>query len=117
MTSCSTAKTAGASPPSHSSRQVETSGTGEAWKVKETLMPKLPPPPPRQAQNRSGFRWASQVTSSPSAVTSVVRTSASAVSPSRREVAADPPPSARPAMPTDAPLPSANAIPCGSIAA
>ncbi len=117
MTSWSTANTLCACAPSHSSRKVEASATGEAWKVNEVLMPKLPPPPPRQAQNRSGFRWASQVSSCPSAVTRVVLTRASAVSPSLREVAAEPPPRASPAMPTDAPLPSANAIPCGAIAA
>src|SRR5580704_10105156 len=37
--------------------------------VNEVTTPKLPPPPPRQAQNRSEFWLASQVRTCPSAVT------------------------------------------------
>jgi hypothetical protein len=43
--------------------------TGKLSKVNETLTPKVPPPPPRHAQNRSGFWSLLQTTSSPAAVT------------------------------------------------
>ena len=43
--------------------------TGRVRKVNEVTTPKLPPPPPRQAQNRSGFWVESHVLTWPSAVT------------------------------------------------
>src|ERR1700750_812828 len=43
--------------------------TGWVPKVNEVTTPKLPPPPPRQAQNRSEFWFALHVRTWPSAVT------------------------------------------------
>jgi len=45
------------------------SPAGWVPKVKEVTTPKLPPPPPRQAQNRSEFWLELQVLTWPSAVT------------------------------------------------
>jgi hypothetical protein len=42
---------------------------GWVLKVNEVTTPKLPPPPPRQAQNRSGLVLALAVLTWPSAVT------------------------------------------------
>ena len=69
------------------------------WKL--VTMPKLPPPPPRQAQYRSGFVSASAVTSRPSAVTIRRDATLSHVSPKRRPARPMPPPSACPPIPTE----------------
>ncbi len=61
-------------------------------------MPKLPPPP-RIAQNRSGFSSALARTSFPSAVTTSADRRLSAVSPYLRLIQPNPPPSVRPAIP------------------
>jgi hypothetical protein len=57
--------------------------------VKDVLTPKLPPPPPRHAQNRSAFSEAEHVTVVPSARTTSVLTSESQVRPNARDTAAD----------------------------
>ena len=54
---------------------------GWVVKVNEVATPKLPPPPPRQAQNRSGSRSESQVRIWPSAVTTWAWVRLSLVSP------------------------------------
>ena len=61
-------------------------------------MPKLPPPP-RSAQNRSGFSRSLARRNSPSAVTTSAETRLSKVRPNLRLVQPKPPPSVRPAMP------------------
>ncbi|WP_459979620.1 hypothetical protein, partial [Mycobacterium avium] len=52
--------------------------------VIDLVTPKLPPPPPRNAQNRSGLSLADAVTTSPLGSTTVADCSASQVSPPRR---------------------------------
>src|SRR3954471_4631666 len=62
------------------------------------MMPKLPPPP-RIAQNRSGFSASLARTRCPSAVTISALIRLSAVSPNLRLIQPKPPPSVNPAMP------------------
>src|SRR5487761_50227 len=66
----------------------------------DVATPKLPPPPPRHAQNRSLSRPASQSRVAPSAVTTWTDSRLSQVRPYARETTPIPPPSARPAIPT-----------------
>src|SRR5271154_3954166 len=54
---------------------------GWVVKVNEVATPKLPPPPPRQAQNRSGLVFALAVRIWPSAVTICMDVTLSRVSP------------------------------------
>ena len=68
----------------------------DIFRRKSVTIPKLRPPPPRQAQNRSAFCFSSQVSSFPSAVTIRSDSTASEVVPSFREARPTPPPSARP---------------------
>ncbi len=63
-------------------------------------IPKLPPPPPRQAQNRPGLLSASAVRTLPSAVTIWTARMLSQVIPNARPVSPIPPPSANPPRPT-----------------
>jgi hypothetical protein len=74
-----------------------------AWVLswKPVTMPKLPPPPPRQAQYRSALVLASQRSSFPLAVTIRSAVTLSHVSPKRRPARPMPPPSAWPPIPTD----------------
>src|ERR1700690_125733 len=76
--------------------------SGAEWvrNVNEVATPKLPPPPPRQAQKRSLSWLASQSRIWPSAVTTCTDSMLSQVSPYARETTPTPPPSARPAIPT-----------------
>src|SRR5438128_2244850 len=53
--------------------KVATVETGLGLNRNEVAIPKLPPPPPRQAQNRSAFSAAEQTRALPSAVTIVSR--------------------------------------------
>lgn len=69
-------------------------------KVSDVVTPKLPPPPPRNPQNRSGFSVVDAVTAVPPGSTTVADTSWSDSNPPRREEAPNPPPSAWPATPT-----------------
>ena len=57
------------------------SPAGWVVKVNELTTPKLPPPPPRQAQNRSALELALQVLTWPSAVTICMDCTLSLVSP------------------------------------
>ena len=77
-----------------------TSCVGWVRKVNDTATPKLPPPPPREAQYRSGWCLASQVNTLPSAVTIWSDSSASQVRPYLRATTPMPPPRVSPAMPT-----------------
>ena len=52
---CQDFKACGITAQSHSSARVVMRCSGWVWKRKVVAMPKLPPPPPRQAQNRSGM--------------------------------------------------------------
>jgi hypothetical protein len=79
---------------------VVTLKTGYVMNTRSVTIPKLPPPPPRQAQKRSAFSSSLQVRRRPSAVTSVSSWSASQVRPCLREMNPTPPPSVMPAMPT-----------------
>src|ERR1700688_3945994 len=73
-----------------------------AWvaKVKAVTTPKLPPPPPRQAQYRSGLVAGSATTTLPSAVTIRGAGILSRVAPFSGAANPTPPPSASPATPT-----------------
>src|SRR5260221_14670976 len=68
--------------------------------VNAVARPKLPPPPPRQAQNRSLLVDALQLRTVPSAVTICTDSRASLVSPKARPSTPPPPPRVRPATPT-----------------
>ncbi len=82
--------------------------------VNAVAMPKLPPPPPRQAQNRSLLLDALQVRTVPSAVTICTASRASLVSPKARPSTPTPPPRARPAIPTVGHDPPGTARPCAA---
>src|SRR5580698_6232199 len=62
-----------------------TSPAGNVAKVSEVVAPKLPPPPPRNAQNRSGCESADAVTAWPPGSTTVADRNASDISPACRE--------------------------------
>ena len=85
--------------------------TGYSLNVKDVATPKLPPPPPLQAQNSSGRVRASQVTVCPEAVTSSAAMSWSEVSPNFRELRPTPPPNVSPATPTVGQDPAGMATP------
>ncbi len=68
---------------------------------KLVTMPKLPPPPPWHAQNRSSSESAVTRWTRPSAVTIVTASMLSVMRPQRRPASPWPPPSARPATPTE----------------
>src|SRR5262245_45832702 len=84
----------------HVSTKYDACVTGWTRKRKLVTTPKLPPPPPRQAQYRSAWRDRSHVRTRPSAVTIVSARTLSAVVPSLREAKPTPPPSASPPTPT-----------------
>ncbi|CKR66233.1 Uncharacterised protein [Mycobacterium tuberculosis] len=73
---------------------------GNVAKVSEVVTPKLPPPPPRNAQNRSGWSVADAVTAWPLGSTTDADVNWSQSRPACRELAPSPPPSACPATPT-----------------
>ena len=68
--------------------------------VNEVATPKLPPPPPREAQYRSLSRAWSQSRIRPSAVTICTESRLSQVRPKARDTTPMPPPSVSPAIPT-----------------
>src|SRR5271154_6694044 len=81
------------------------SPVGNVAKVSEVVAPKFPPPPPRNAQNRSGWELADAVTVWPPGSTTVADRNASDISPACREWAPSPPPRAWPAAPTAGQVP------------
>src|SRR6185312_11985350 len=72
--------------------QTARSCAGCVLNLKDVVMPKLPPPPPRNAQNRSGSLFASQVRILPSVVTTWADTRLSQVRPYLRPTTLSPPP-------------------------
>src|SRR5215469_8083348 len=82
-----------------------TSPVGNVAKVSEVVTPKLPPPPPRNAQNRSGWSLADAVTAAPPGNTTDADVNASDIRPACRDWAPSPPPRACPAVPTDGQVP------------
>jgi len=106
----STSRVAGRkrAPPSTMS-----TGTSRYWS--RVTIPKLPPPP-RSAQNRSGFDVSLAVRTSPLAVTISTETRWSIVRPCPRARKPTPPLSVIPAIPTDAVSPSGVARPCAAAA-
>src|SRR5947209_14090009 len=98
---CHPPSTSATDPAGKSSSNTVSCGAGTVSKVNDVTMPKLPPPPPRNAQNRSGSADTDTVRDAPSAVTTVADTSRSQVSPYLRDSTPMPPPSVRPAIPTD----------------
>src|ERR1700745_800296 len=82
-----------------------TSLVGKVAKVSAVVTPKLPPPPPRNAQNRSGWLAADAETAWPPGSTTVAALNASHIRPACREWAPSPPPRACPELPTDGQVP------------
>jgi hypothetical protein len=78
---CQPATTLAAADHGHLRKNSTTWDSGWVRSVNEVAIPKLPPPPPRHAQNRSLFVRASQVLTIPSAVTICTDTRLSLVSP------------------------------------
>lgn len=97
---CQAATTEAARLHGNEAKKYDADPTRWVVSVKPVAMPKLPPPPPRHAQKRSGLRRASHSSTRPSAVTIVRATTLSQVVPSAREARPTPPPSARPPTPT-----------------
>src|ERR1700751_2263220 len=82
-----------------------TSLGGNVANVSEGVTPKLPPPPPRSAQNRSGLLAADAVTAWPGGSTTDADVNWSQSRPACRDWAPIPPPRACPAAPTDGQVP------------
>ena len=70
---CQLPRTSGTEPAGKSSWNAVSCGAATVSKVNDVTMPKFPPPPPRNAQNRSGCADADTVRDMPSAVTSDCR--------------------------------------------
>ena len=83
-------------------------------KTSRVTIPKLPPPPPRHAQNRSAWWFLSATRTLPSAVTICTETRLSEASPQARDASPKPPPSAWPPMPTLGHVPAGIASPCAA---
>ncbi len=66
---CQAVRTAAAFVQGHCTKKVVNVGAGFTLNVSAVTAPKLPPPPPRSAQNRSELVFASTVRAWPSAVT------------------------------------------------
>ena len=114
---CQLPKTSGTEPAGKSSwNAVSCAGAATVSKVNDVTMPKLPPPPPRNAQNRSGCADADTVRDMPSAVTTLADTNRSQVSPYLRDSTPSPPPRVRPAMPTDGQVPAGRHRPASASA-
>src|SRR5271154_1274250 len=90
------------------------SPAGWVRNVNEVATPKLPPPPPRQAQNRSGLVFALAVRIWPSAVTICMDVTLSEASPKAWPATPIPPPRVRPEMPTVGQEPPGTARPCAA---
>ncbi len=97
---CQAPSTDPAAAHGHSRVNRAMGGTGCTPNVNDVTTPKLPPPPPRQAQNRSSLADADAVSSRPSAVTTSSDCTLSHVSPKLRPNTPTPPPNVSPAMPT-----------------
>src|ERR1700739_289904 len=82
-----------------------TSLVGKVAKVSAVVTPKLPPPPPRNAQNRSGWLLADAVTAWPPGSTTDADINGSQSRPACRDWAPSPPPRACPEAPTDGQIP------------
>ena len=97
--------------PGSSSMPPTIEGSSCSRNLNRVATPKLPPPP-RMAQNRSG--WCSSSTSRiwPSAVTSSAASRLSMVSPCLRTRNPTPPPRVIPPIPTDPVSPNPVASPC-----
>ena len=78
---CQAASTLAASAHAKSAENVVSGTVAKVLNVNDVTTPKLPPPPPRSAQNRSASCVASQVTTVPSASTTCADTSWSQVRP------------------------------------
>ena len=103
--------TVGASSNENTSRPHSTWGpTGCSLNSKRVTTPKLPPPP-RSAQNSSGFSVALATTCLPSAVTTSADSRLSTVRPCLRDSQPKPPPSVSPATPVVELMPSGVASP------
>ena len=78
---CQPPSTSGTEPAGKASTNVVSGGAGTVSKVNDVTMPKLLPPPPRNAQNRTGSADADTVRDTPSTVTTVADTRRSQVNP------------------------------------
>src|ERR1700722_6773256 len=81
------------------------SPVGNVAKVSEVVTPKFPPPPPRNAQNRSGLLAADAVTARPPGSTTDADVNWSQSRPACRDWAPSPPPKACPEAPTEGQVP------------
>jgi len=90
---------------------VTTVGAGMGRKTSLATTPKWPVPAPRSAQNRSASWYSSQSTTRPLASTTRAPTRRSEVTPCVRPRNPRPPPSVRPAIPTDGQVPPAIVMP------
>src|SRR5436190_10461380 len=107
-------RTSGATDHGHDRPKIVIRSTVCVSNVKDVTTPKLPPPPPRSAQKRSGLVASSHARTRPSAVTTVAAVSESHVRPKCRPVTPWPPPIVRPAMPTLPHVPPGIIAPAGA---
>ena len=89
--------------------------SGCSRSLSRVATPKLPPPP-RIAQNRSGWVWASTRSCWPSAVTTSAASRSSMVRPCLRTRKPTPPPRVIPPIPTEPVSPNPVARPCLPVA-
>src|SRR2546429_222933 len=78
---CHAENTCGTLPDGKRRENTVSAGAGTVLKVNEVTMPRLPPPPPRSVQNRSGSEEADASTSRASAVITLADTRESHVRP------------------------------------
>src|SRR6185437_5316307 len=114
---CHESITCAAADHGHCRKNSTSSGAGWVRKVNSVTTPKLPPPPPRQAQNKPAStpaEPAEQSCTAPSAVTICTPTMLSQLRPNSRDTTPTPPPSASPAIPTVGHDPPGTASPCAA---
>ena len=109
--SCHASMTEAAAAYGHVRRKFVASGASTVRKMSEVTTPKLPAPAPRSAQNRSSSWCSSHARMRPSARTISAPTRWSEVTPYFLPRIPRPPPSVRPATPTDGHVPAGMARP------
>ena len=109
---CHASTTSAAWSYGHDRWKFVAAGSGTVRNSKDVTTPRVPAPAPRSAQNRSSSWCSSQRMTRPSARTTSAPISRSEVTPYFRPRIPSPPPSVRPAIPTEGQVPAGMARPC-----
>ena len=109
---CQASTTSAAWSYGHDRWKFVADGSGTVRNSNDVTTPRVPAPAPRSAQNRSPSWCSSQRTTRPSARTTSAPIRRSEVTPYFRPRIPSPPPSVRPAIPTEGQVPAGMARPC-----